>query len=1089
MKRIRQLLLLLLIVAGSMQAWAATYGTNTSYKVYCNSLTIPPGTEQEVTLYMNSIATIKRAFQVDVVLPANLDPVSLGSSVGYCQPLTSADIVSAWNTSSRVLRLVVTNTENVTARSSRAFAKIKLRAESAFGAGGTMKINNFIFALASNGTGYYGGTATVDVVGNVPATGITLSSSSTSVLIGNMIQLSATVSPSNATNKNVTWKSNNTSIATVNSNGVVTGVGLGTTTITATTADGTNLSASCTLTVNPILASSVSLNKSSDEVLVGECVQLTATVSPSNTTDKSVTWKSSNTSVATVDSNGKVTGVNPGTATITVTTADGSNRTATCKITVKPVLVSLVSLSLSETTVRPGDKVQLNATIQPSNATNKTLAWSSSDNSIVTVNDNGLVTAVAPGTATVTARSTDGSNVTASCRFIVQRPLASSLTLDNDEMSLYVGEDYTMTATVLPADALQSLNWSSSKPSVATIDQEGRIHAVAEGTAVIVASTIDGSNLTQACILTVRPRLATGINLNRSEVAIAKGESVTLVATVIPDNTTNKSVTWKSSKTSVATVDANGKVTAIAPGTAKITATTADGTNLSASCTVTVVEAWVSEIVLDKTQVVIPLEYTDTIHATVLPENAAIKEVTWTSSNEAVAVVDSEGVVTATGVGSATITATATDGTGITASCQVTVPAADGNYLSAESFTVVRGNEVIVPIAMTNNKAIAALQCELRLTGGIEVATDEYGDFDIYLSDRARDHELNCTQRPDFMQILAASITKSPFRSNTGTLFFIHLKADKNLEEGTYMMALRNITLSTVDGERIHTEDVEVTIGIEPYLKGDANGDNHVDVADFLTVANHILYKNPFPFYFRAADVDNNGLVDSNDLTHVTNIGLGKTTSANAPRMNAEAQVIAPVAAVSARGSQLVVGLSNVMELSALQLDVLLPEGLTIDDVALSTRAAADHMTAWNETPDGMTRILVASPSAAALSGIDGDVMTITLAGSSVKGDNRVKMTNIIASEPVSVRHELDDITAELPVTAVDDLNAYSQVRIYAEDARIIIESPAAGEAQLIGINGVVTMLRVNAGRNVYAMDSHGIAIVKMNNNVAKLRY
>ena len=167
----------------------------------------------------------------------------------------------------------------------------------------------------------------------VSVTDISLDKSSLDLKVGDSATLTATVSPANATNKNITWKSDNTSVATVN-NGKVTALKAGTATITVTTEEG-NKTASCTVTVSPsvITVTGVSLNKSTLDLKVGESASLTVTVLPANATNKSVTWKSDNTSVATV-SNGKVTALKAGTATITVTTLDG-NKTASCKVTVR----------------------------------------------------------------------------------------------------------------------------------------------------------------------------------------------------------------------------------------------------------------------------------------------------------------------------------------------------------------------------------------------------------------------------------------------------------------------------------------------------------------------------------------------------------------------------------------------------------------------------------------------------------------------------------------------------------------------------------------------------------------------------------
>ncbi|WP_051330745.1 Ig-like domain-containing protein [Aneurinibacillus terranovensis] len=177
---------------------------------------------------------------------------------------------------------------------------------------------------------------TINVV-SIPVTGVSLNKTSTTITVGNSEQLTATVSPANATDSSVTWKSDNLSIATVDSSGNVTAVAPGTATITVTTNDG-NKTASCTVTVvSPVIhVTGVTLNKTSTTINAGNSEQLTATVTPANATDPSVTWTSSNPSVATVDSNGIVKGISGGTAIITVTTNDG-NLTATCTVTVKQV--------------------------------------------------------------------------------------------------------------------------------------------------------------------------------------------------------------------------------------------------------------------------------------------------------------------------------------------------------------------------------------------------------------------------------------------------------------------------------------------------------------------------------------------------------------------------------------------------------------------------------------------------------------------------------------------------------------------------------------------------------------------------------
>ena len=269
-----------------------------------------------------------------------------------------------------------------------------------------------------------GGTLTQNgiVTGGVTykVTGVSLSPDILTLDVGESSTLTATITPDNATEKSVTWESSDTNIATVDTNGVVTAVAQGSTTIKATVG---GKSAECTVTViaaATVPVESVSLDKTSLELTKGGTDTLTATITPNNASNKSVTWNSSNPSVATVE-NGVVTAVSAGTATITVTTVDQS-KTATCEVTVTAATVSVtgVTLNKTSTSLYVGDTETLTATVAPDNATNKNVTWSSDDTSVATVDASGLVTAVSAGTATITVTTEDGAK-TATCTVTVSR--------------------------------------------------------------------------------------------------------------------------------------------------------------------------------------------------------------------------------------------------------------------------------------------------------------------------------------------------------------------------------------------------------------------------------------------------------------------------------------------------------------------------------------------------------------------------------------------------------------------------------------------------------------------------------------------
>ncbi len=519
-------------------------------------------------------------------------------------------------------------------------------------------------------------TAPCTVTVIAPATGITLDKTTAQMIPGETLTLTATVTPSNSTD-NVTWNSLDESVATVSDKGVVTAVAPGTVEIFAMAGD---CAVKCTVTVNAVPVTSVTLSDTDINIEKGKTATLTAIVAPDNATDKTVTWSSSDDAIATVE-NGVVTAVTPGTATIT---AKAGEITATCKVTVV-ILTEGVTLDKNSLVFTFGDEPkQLTATLSPENTTDE-VTWSSSDEAVATVSDKGVVTAVAPGTAVITAKA---GTKAATCTVTVKAKLVLEPSTDSGDETPVItpGESIQLVIKVEPADAeAPEVTWSSSDESIAKVDENGKVTpGDKSGTVTITATTPDGETLT----FKVTVNATRGISLDKTTLDLKATETYTLVATLDP-STSGDDVTWSSSDEAVATVSETGEVTAVAPGTAVITASCGE---FSAQCTVNVTQndvpfVGITSLTLSAEEVELALNYTYSLFAIVTPEDATNSDIEWSTSDPNVARVY-EGVVTGVTPGEAVITATTKDGSNLSASCKFTIVASSGIDGVSEDDTV-----------------------------------------------------------------------------------------------------------------------------------------------------------------------------------------------------------------------------------------------------------------------------------------------------------------------------------------------------------------------------------------------------------------
>ena len=334
---------------------------------------------------------------------------------------------------------------------------------------------------------------------------------------------------------------------------------------------------------------SITLNKTKATIYVGK----TTTVSVKKVTglsSKAVTYKSSNKKVATVTSKGVVKGVKAGTATITVTSKKNSKVKATCKVTVKAVKVKAINTA-RVMGIKKGESVQLVYNVLPTNATNKGLTFKSNDTSIVKVTSKGKLTGVATGAATVTVKSKDGAVTHKISVNVFKNPvLTTKVTLNKTKDTMYVGEEYKLKGTITPTNVSNKrLYWISSNPAVATVSKSnGTVTAIKTGTTTITAYASDNSGKKATCKITVKA-VPTKIKLSASTLKLTKdGQTKTLTVKSTTPSKAFAEVTWKSSKTSVATVNSSGKVTAKTNGTTTITATSKANSKVKATCKVTV---------------------------------------------------------------------------------------------------------------------------------------------------------------------------------------------------------------------------------------------------------------------------------------------------------------------------------------------------------------------------------------------------------------------------------------------------------------------------------------------------------------------
>ncbi len=546
----------------------------------------------------------------------------------------------------------------------------------------------------------------IAVPATTPVSAITINASQSSVHIGSSIDLTTSVVPSYATDTSVTWSALN-AFASVNSSGTVNGVAAGIATIEARSVSDPTVFATIDITIT-VPVTSVTINSDVTSVMIGETISLSVDVQPNEASNTDVTWSSSNDAIASVNTAGVVLGKSSGTVTITVTSVSTPGISDTIDITSFPYVpvtdITPLTMTggLTNTSLYVGSTATMSASAIPSEATNPYIRFRSSHPEILSIDrDTGEMSALQITTTpvTITADSNLDDNKSRSINITVLPIPVTSLdpiTTTGNVTRLASGGTLQFTSTANPPTASnRTITWSVRNTDnlittpLATIDSDGLVTAASNvsGQIQVIARSESNPNILQSINIFIFTG-PTGVTITNTNVNITTVETDSyriqnkaytsnpprLTATVEPADTSNKKVKWTSLTPSVATISESlGTITAVSVGTTTLRAEADADSSIYKEVTLEVVPVLTTSITINNIPTLFYVTSTATLTATTLPGNAVDSSVTWSSNSANVTVDETTGVITGVSAGSATITATASDGSGVTGIATITV--------------------------------------------------------------------------------------------------------------------------------------------------------------------------------------------------------------------------------------------------------------------------------------------------------------------------------------------------------------------------------------------------------------------------------
>ena len=359
-----------------------------------------------------------------------------------------------------------------------------------------------------------------------------------------------------------------------------------------------------------------------------------------------------------------------------------------------------------------------------------------------------------------------------------------------------------------------------------------------------------------------------------SDLTLKIGESYTY-SPVIYETGAKTTLTWTSSNSSVVSVN-NGTIKALSAGTATITCTASNG--VSAKCVVTVNPIWVNEISLNNIKCQMEKLAKVQLSATILPSNATNKTLTWSSTDESIAIVDNNGLVTALSTGTCFIKATANDGSGKSAMCEIEV--LKDNKLDIKDISICKGGYDALHVYINNEDVIAGFQFDLELPTGITVQESGNGTLSTQIADFASGHSVSANKVGDGLyRFVVVSLTGKTIAPHNNEIMTIDIKASDDVTEGTFEVKIKNMGLTVKDGNdfiELHPLDKKASLTVAPVIPGDVNGDSNISVTDVISIISYVLEERPNKFLTPAADMNTDGNITVTDAVSVIDNILGK---------------------------------------------------------------------------------------------------------------------------------------------------------------------------------------------------------------------